>query len=113
MWTAERPTPSASREVVLAAWRVSRRATESAPPEMATQRRSPGWMCSREKGSVGGIASMLVGRRWLARQLWMRFIAPKGLSVFLLFACGCYEGSFRCLGLDSAAEIFEVGRLGG
>ena len=46
---------------VLAAWRVRRRATESAPPEMATQRRSPGWICVRSKGRVGGISPMLVG----------------------------------------------------
>ncbi len=51
-WTAERPTPRASRAVVLAAWRARRRATESAPPETATQRRSPGWMCSRLKGRL-------------------------------------------------------------
>ena len=41
-WTAERPMPRALRGRVLAAWRARRRATESAPPEMATQTRSPG-----------------------------------------------------------------------
>jgi len=41
--------PRDSRAVLLAAWRVRRRATESAPPEMATQMRSPGWICVREK----------------------------------------------------------------
>src|SRR5271154_3201647 len=52
MWTALRPTPRDSRGGVLAAWRGRRRATESAPPEMAMQRRSPGRICSREKGSA-------------------------------------------------------------
>jgi len=45
-----------------AAWRVRRRATESAPPEMAAQRRSPGWIWVRSKGRVvAGIPPMLVG----------------------------------------------------
>jgi hypothetical protein len=53
MWTALRPTPRESRGVVLAAWRVRRSATESAPPEMATQIRSPGLMLERSKARVG------------------------------------------------------------
>jgi hypothetical protein len=61
MWTALRPTPSDSRGVALDAWRVSRRATESAPPERATQMRSPGLRLERSKGSAEGIGSMLVG----------------------------------------------------
>ncbi len=51
-WAALRPTPRDSRGVELAAWRVSRRATESAPPEMATQMRSPGLMWVRSKARV-------------------------------------------------------------
>src|SRR5258705_8672478 len=53
MWAALRPTPRDSRGVELAAWRVRRRATESAPPDMATQMRSPGLMLERSKGSLG------------------------------------------------------------
>ena len=52
-WTAVRPTPRASCLAELAAWRAWRRATESAPPEMATQRRSPGLMWVRSKARVG------------------------------------------------------------
>ena len=59
-WAALRPTPRELRGVVLAASRVRRRATESAPPEMAMQMRSPGRMWVRSKGSgAGGIESML------------------------------------------------------
>jgi len=54
--------PRDSRAVLFAAWRVRRSATESAPPEMATQTRSPGWMLERSKGRLEGIATMLVGR---------------------------------------------------
>ena len=53
-WAAERPTPRESRWRELAAWRVRRRATESAPPEMAAQMRSPGWMWVRSKARVDG-----------------------------------------------------------
>src|SRR6266852_5763606 len=53
MWTALRPTPRDSRGVELAAWIVRRRATESAPPETATQMRSPGLMLERSKSRVG------------------------------------------------------------
>ena len=62
MWTAERPTPRESRFAEFAAWRVRRRATESAPPEMATQMRSPGLMLERSKGSVVGILFMVAAR---------------------------------------------------
>ena len=65
MWTALRPAPRDSRGVELAAWMVRRSATESAPPEMATQIRSPGLMFARSKARAGGIAPMLVG--WARR----------------------------------------------
>ena len=53
MWVALRPTPRDSRGVELAACSVRRRATESAPPETATQMRSPGLMLVRSKGRAG------------------------------------------------------------
>jgi len=56
--------PRDSRGVVLAAWRVRRRATESAPPDRATQRRSPGWSWVRSKRrTMDGIQIMLAGAR--------------------------------------------------
>src|SRR5580704_14472340 len=53
MCAAVRPMPRESRVAELAAWRVRRRATESAPPEMATEMRSPGLMLERSKARVG------------------------------------------------------------
>ena len=61
--------PRDSCGVVLAAWRVRRRATESAPPERATQRRSPGWTLERSKGrAAGGIPIMLSAARNVRRK---------------------------------------------
>ena len=59
-WAALRPTPRDSRLAVLAVWRVRRRATESAPPEMATQMRSPGWMWVRSKARVEAAGMQLL-----------------------------------------------------
>ena len=59
-WAALRPTPRALCFAVLAVWRVRSRATESAPPEMATQMRSPGWMCVRSKARVGAAGMQLL-----------------------------------------------------
>src|ERR1700678_811966 len=100
MWAALGPTPRDSRGVEVAAWRVRRRATESAPPEMATQMRSPGLMLERSKGSAGGIAPMLVGqgrRNGSVGFFPSRNLEDRGVSS-ICSSC-----------LDAAPQVFEEG----
>src|SRR3984957_18015508 len=66
-WTALRPTPRESRDVELAAWRARRRATESAPPETAAQRRSPGLISLRLKVRGGWDGMRLHLKCWFGR----------------------------------------------